>query len=110
MVALGRVGRKISGGEQRAEKQPGAKFAADEVGVLALPAEPRRLRQRLLHHRRGVDEHFDVGAGARDEPGGELFEPALDDVVIIAMAGVDGDGADLRARASRRGDRRRARS
>ena len=64
MVVFGRVGGKRGGGEDRAEEQPGAEIARDEVGVLALPAEPGRLRQRLLHHRRGIDENLDSLARA----------------------------------------------
>ncbi len=45
MVDIGVVARQIERGEDRAEKQPGTEFARDEVGVLALPAQPRRLRQ-----------------------------------------------------------------
>ncbi len=63
--------------------------AADQVGVLALPAEPRLLRQRLLQHRGGVDEHLHLGRETRGEPAGELLEPALEHVVIVAMAGID---------------------
>ena len=59
MIALGLVGRQVEIGEDRAEEQPRAEFAADEIGVLALPAEARRRGERLLHHRRGVDEHLD---------------------------------------------------
>ena len=39
-------------------------LAADEVRMLALPADPGRLRQRLFHHRGGVDEHLQLAAGA----------------------------------------------
>ena len=60
MVGLGRVGGSSGVGEDRAEEEPGAEVAADEVGVLALPAEPGGLGERLLHHRRGVDEHLHV--------------------------------------------------
>ena len=60
MVRLRRVGRELRRREDRAEEEPRAEFAADEVGVLALPAEPGRLGERLLHHRRGVDEHLHV--------------------------------------------------
>ena len=64
MIALRLVDHKIGGGEHRAEKQPGAMRAADEIGVLALPAEPGRCRQRLFHHRRGIDEDLDVLASS----------------------------------------------
>ncbi len=39
MVTLGVVNFEFSRGEQAAEKEPGAEVAADEIGVLALPAE-----------------------------------------------------------------------
>ena len=58
MIAVRLVARQFGRGVDRAEKQPGAEFARDEVGVLALPAQSRRLRQRLFHHGRGIDEHF----------------------------------------------------
>ena len=61
---LGRIGRQIERGEDRAEEQPRAEFARDQIGVLALPADAGRFRQRLFHHRRGVDEDFDLAAGA----------------------------------------------
>ena len=68
MVDLRRViGREVGGGEDRAEKQPGAMLAADQIGVLALPAEAGGFCQRLFHHRRGVDEDLDVAAGARQQ-------------------------------------------
>src|SRR3546814_7293486 len=65
--------------------------SADEVGVLALPAEPGRRRQRLFHHRRGVHEDLHVLACARGEPRGDLLETALDQVVVVAVARIDGD-------------------
>ena len=58
MVALGRVGRQRQAQIDLAEEQPGAEIARHEVGVLALPAEPGLLRQRLFHDRRGIDKHL----------------------------------------------------
>ena len=63
MIAVGVVARQVGRGEDRAEKQPRAEFARDEIGVLALPAQSRRLRQRLFHHGGGIDEHLDLVAG-----------------------------------------------
>ena len=100
MIALGFVRRQVEVGEDRAEKQPRAEFAADEIGVLALPAEAGRRGERLLHHRRGVDEHLDLdrlGTGRGDEPGGERLQLAFDHLVIVAVAGVDGDRAAVLA-------------
>ena len=60
MIGLGIIARQLERGEDRAEKQPRAELARHEIGVLALPAQPRRLRQRLFHHGGGVDEHLDL--------------------------------------------------
>ena len=60
MVNVSIVARQIQRGENRAQKQPRAEFARDEVGMLALPAQSRRLRQRFFHHRGGVDEYLDL--------------------------------------------------
>ena len=71
----------------------------------ACPASRRPARggERLFHQRRRVDEHLDVdwlGSRRGDEERRKLFQLALDDVVIIAIAGIDGDRAgDLSARA-----------
>ncbi len=91
-VDLRLVRRELDVGEDRAEKQPGAEVAADQIGVLALPADAGGSGKRLLHERRGIDEHLDVGAGPRGEARGDLLQPALDQVVIVAVAGVDRDG------------------
>ena len=40
MVRFRRVGRQVEVREDRAQEQPGAKFARHQIGVLALPAEP----------------------------------------------------------------------
>ena len=97
MIALGRIERQRQRREDRAEKQPGAELARDEIGVLALPAKARRLRQRLLHHGRGVDENLDLRrakaamrAAATSQPA-SCFRRALDDVVIVAVARIDRD-------------------
>ena len=39
-------------------------LAADEIGVLALPADAGRLRERLFHDRRGVDEDLQLATPA----------------------------------------------
>src|SRR5690606_17982166 len=44
-------------GENLAEHKPRTGVAVDEIGVLALPAEPGCLRQGLLHDGTAVDEH-----------------------------------------------------
>ena len=65
-----RVGRQLEVGEDRAQEQPGAKFARHQIGVLALPAQTRARGQRLLEQRGSVDEHLDIRlAGAPQRPG-----------------------------------------
>ena len=66
-----------------------------EHGVLALPADPSRLGQRLFHQRGGIDEHLDLGPGAPRQQARQLLELALDQLVIVAVAGIDGDIAAI---------------
>ena len=80
----------------------------DEVGVLALPAEARGGGERLLHHRGGVDEHLHVAAGPRHEAAGDQLQAPLQHIVIVAVAGIDGDGAAVRLRQHREGALARA--
>ena len=84
MVDLRRVGLDLGRGQDGAEEQPGAVLARDEVGVLALPAEARRLPQRLLHQRRGVDEHLHVGAAQPRQPAGDALQAGADHVMVVA--------------------------
>ena len=75
-----------------AEEEPRAEVAADEIGVLALPADAGGGGERLFHQRRGVDE--DLHARRPCAPGeapAEPLQPALDEVVIVAIAGIDRD-------------------
>ena len=37
-------------------------LAADEIGMLALPADPGRLGERFFQDRRGVDEDLELAA------------------------------------------------
>ena len=93
MIGVGLVARQFERGEDRAEKQPGAEFARHQIGVLALPAQPRRLRQRLFHHGGGIDEHLDLAAGRRDQPARQRLQPLLDQVVIVVALRIDRDRA-----------------
>ena len=93
MIDLGLVARQLERGEDRAEKQPGAELARDEIGVLALPAEAGRLRQRLLHQRRRVDEDLHVAMRRRDQPARQRLQALLDHVVIIVALRIDRDRA-----------------
>ena len=69
--------------------------AADEVGVLALPAEPGGFGERLFHHRRGVDEHLEIAPRFGREPAAERLQLALDDIVIVAPLRIDRDAPDI---------------
>ncbi len=79
------------------EEQPGAQLAADQIRVLALPAEACALRQWFFHQRRSIDEYFDFGAAGCCELPRQLFEALLDQFVIIGIAGIGGDDALLLA-------------
>ena len=66
--------------------------------MLALPADPGARGQRLFHQRGGVDEHLDVRPlrlRRGDKKRSELFELSFDDIVIVAMARVDGNRASI---------------
>ncbi len=67
----------------------------DEVGVLTLPAEPGGGGEWFFHHRGGIDEHFHALAGAGDELC-QVLQHALHQVMVVAVAGVDGDVAPVR--------------
>jgi hypothetical protein len=98
MVALGLVGRQLQRGENSAEEEPRAHTARHQVGVLALPAQPGRLSQRLLHDRGGIDEDLDLAALLLDQPAPQPLQPLLDHVVIVAALGVDADRGPVRLR------------
>jgi hypothetical protein len=93
MIGVGLIARQVGGGEDRAEKQPGAELTRDEVGMLSLPAEARRLRQRLFHHRRGIDKYLDLATGFVEQPSRQRLQPLLDQVVIVVAARINRDRA-----------------
>jgi hypothetical protein len=63
---------------------------ADQIGVLALPADPGCLAQRLFHHRGGVDEDLQFACRlARDQPARQRLERLFHDVVVIAPLRID---------------------
>jgi len=96
-VAPGRRRRKIERRIDRAQEQPAAMLAADEITVLALPAESRRRRQRLFHHRRGIDEHLDLGLGSfGDQPARDRLQRLFDDVMIVGALRIDRNTAPAR--------------
>ena len=75
--------------------------------LVCLPCQPSPAAcgQRLFHHRRGVDEHLHVAAGARRDLAGDLLQPALDHVVIVAVPRIDRDRAAVAPGQDARADR-----
>lgn len=69
--------------------------ARNEIGVLAEPAKSGSLRQRLFHQRRCIYKHFHLPAARLRYPLCELFEALFDHVMIIFIAGVNGDIAAI---------------
>ena len=83
------VGRELERGVERAEEEPASVRAADEIGVLALPAETGGFGERLFHDRGGIDEHLELAAGKLDQPPGERLQRLLDEVMIVRALRVD---------------------
>jgi hypothetical protein len=77
MIRLRRVGREIEREEDLAEEEPGAEALRDEIGVLALPADAGARRQRLLHDRRGVDEHLELAGPLLRRPTRQRLQPQI---------------------------------
>ena len=88
-----RIGCQRGGGVDRAQKEPVAQIPAEQVRMLALPADPRRLGQRFFHHRRGIDEHLHRISALLDQPARQAFERRFHDIVIIPAAGIDRNAA-----------------
>ncbi len=99
MVGRGLIRPQHGGREDCAEKEPRAVVLADQIGVLALPAEARGFGERLFHHRRRVDEdlhaHVPIRAGARGELRRDALQRPFDQIVIVAVSRIDGDRAGL---------------
>ena len=90
-VIRGRVRLQLEAGQDHAEEQPAAMLAADEIGMLALPADAGRLGERLFHHRRGVDEHLELGRRLLDDEARQRLQRLLDRLVIVAALRIDRD-------------------
>ena len=89
MVGRGAIGFQIEAQIDLAEKQPGAEITRHQVGVLALPAEPGLLGERLLHHRSGVDKELQRTRPMLLNPARERFQAPLQGIVVIAASCVD---------------------
>ena len=68
-------------------------IAADDIGMLALPAETGGLRQRLFHHRCGIDKDLHLAFGLSDQPSGGALERPLHHVMIILALRIDRNAA-----------------
>ena len=95
VIALGSIGFQREAQIDLAEKQPGAELPRDQIGVLALPAQPGALGKRLFHYRRGIDEQLERARPAPFDPMCERLQPPLQDVVIIAAARVHRNDAAI---------------
>ena len=104
------VSRQIERCEDRAEKQPGAELARDQVGVLALPSKSGMGGKRLLHDGRSVDEYFHVSAGVGGKPAREVLEFGFDQLVIVVALRVDRDRCAITWLSRSRADHHLARS
>ena len=93
MILFRRVGSDLRRGEDRADEEPRSEFARYEIGVLALPAEPGAGGERLLHHRRRIDEDLHVAVGEVLHARRKRRELRLEHVVIIVALRVDRDRA-----------------
>jgi hypothetical protein len=95
VIDLGFIDRKLERCEDGTEEQPRAVISRHQIGVLALPAETRARRERLLHHGRRIDEHLHVAAGIRHKPARDCLQLRLDELVIVVALRVDRDRAAL---------------
>jgi len=76
-----------------------------ETRLVCLPCSPvPRLAPVAFHHRGGVDEYLDLGAGPGDQPSRQRLQPRLDQIVIIVALRIDRD----RAACALRQDRQRS--
>ena len=110
-MLLGRsVGLELERGHDDPEEQPVAMGPRQQIAVLALPADPGRRGERLLHHRRGVDKHFQLARRSIDDESRQRLQALLDRLVIVAALGVGRDPPASRPRRPTPADRSRGRS
>ena len=86
MVVALAVMRQFGGGQDRSQKQPRASLARYQIGVFALPSNPRHRRQRLFHQRRSINKHFHLGAGLGNKTASQLFQSSFDHLMVILAA------------------------
>ena len=95
VIGLRGIGLELEAQIDLAEEQPGAELPRDQIGVLALPAEPGALGERLFHDRRGIDKELQRARPALLDPMRERLQAALQGVVIIAPARIDRNDAAI---------------
>ena len=94
-IRVRRVGREVERGVDLAQEQPGAVRARDEIGVLALPADARRLASGFSITGAVSTNTFTPAPEARDDELRQMLEHPLDHVVVVAAAGIDRDAAAI---------------
>ena len=84
MVALRLISRQRQIGVQLSQKEPVSRRTADQIAVLALPAQARFLRQRFFQHRRRVDKSAvaETADGCFD-PGSQALQSVAHQSVVI---------------------------
>ena len=95
VVNFGGVHGQVQCGEHRADEKPVAQIAADQIGVLALPAQTRGLPQRLFWHWRGVYKYLHFAPALGNQPARQTFQTFFYRVVIIAILRIDRDCSGL---------------
>ena len=89
MIRFTHIGRQLKRRVDLAQKQPGAMGARHQVCVFPLPAQAGPRRQRLFHHRGGVDEYLDLTRIGLMHPARDPLQALLDDTVVVAALRVD---------------------
>src|ERR1700733_11066422 len=57
--------------------------------MLPLPPKTTALGQGLFHDRGRIDEDLHLAFEARHEELGQMFQPTLDEIVVVAVPGVN---------------------
>ncbi len=89
VIGFGCIGFDLERGEDRSQEQPGAEFAANEIGVFALPANAGGLCDGFFHHGGGIHEEFDFGLVAVGNVAGETPQLFFDDIVVVVALRID---------------------
>ena len=90
MVGLTWIGWNFQCRKHLTEKQPRAELPRHQICMLALPAKTGALGHRFFHHRRSVDEQFDVAIPIFGDPASKLTQALFHHVVVVAPTGIGG--------------------